>query len=88
MEGKDMATEREAKRAEKIRDITNIASVVAAIVGLVSFAIMVVTKHYSQHLALCITIFFVITLAISIDKDVWLDEYNRKKLLSSLKDAA
>ena len=78
-----MATEREAKRAEKIRDITNIASVVAAIVGLVSFAVMVATKHYSQHLVLCITIFFVITLAISIDKDVWLDEYNRKKLLSS-----
>ena len=83
-----MATEREAKRAEKIRDITNIASVVAAIVGLVSFAVMVVTKHYSQHLVLCITIFFVITLAISIDKDVWLDEYNRKRLLSSLRDAA
>ena len=78
-----MAKEREAKRAEKIRDITNIASVVAAIVGLVSFAVMGATKHYSQHLVLCITIFFVITLAISIDKDVWLDEYNRKRLLST-----
>ena len=81
-----MATEKKAKRAEKIRDITNVASVVAAIIGLFSFAIMVATKHFSQHLALCITIFFMITLAISIDKDVWLDEYNRKRLLSSLRD--